>query len=223
MLGANIVKNLSHKYDIFFTDKTNFQNKYAEKFIPLNLLDKSYKNISKKVFPEVIIHCGAITDVDFCEKNKKKAFGVNALSVRKFLKFFPNSRLIHISSDAVFPDNLHLATEKDVTKPSNIYGLSKLIGENEIKNSGAPHLSIRTTIVGLNINPKKQSFIEWIINSIRAEKNINLFNDVFTPISVYDFIHELDWIINNPLSGIIHLSGEEVVSKSDFGKKFVIL
>ena len=99
--------------------------------------------------------------------------------MRKFLKFFPNSRLIHISSDAVFPDNLHLATEKDVTKPSNIYGLSKLIGENEIKNSGAPHLSIRTTIVGLNINPKKQSFIEWIINSIRAEKNINLFNDVF--------------------------------------------
>ena len=52
MLGANIVKNLSHKYDIFFTDKTNFQNKYAEKFIPLNLLDKSYKNISKKVFPK---------------------------------------------------------------------------------------------------------------------------------------------------------------------------
>ena len=49
-----------------------FKNKYAEKFIPLNLLDKSYKNISKKVFPEVIIHCGAITDVDFCEKNKKK-------------------------------------------------------------------------------------------------------------------------------------------------------
>ena len=220
MLGANIVKYLNHKYDIYFTDKTNFKDGYDKKFIPLNLLDKSYENIFKKIAPDVIIHCGAITDVDFCEKNKMKAYGVNALSVRKFLRFFPNSRLIHISSDAVFSDHLHLATEKEETEPLNTYGLSKLLGENEIKIHGAPHLSIRTTLVGLNINPKKQSFIEWVITSIKGGKNINLFNDVlFTPISVYDFIQELDWIINNHLSGIIHLSGDDVVSKFDFGRK----
>ena len=66
MLGANIVKYLNHKYDIYFTDKTNFKDGYDKKFIPLNLLDKSYENIFKKIAPDVIIHCGAITDVDFC-------------------------------------------------------------------------------------------------------------------------------------------------------------
>ena len=59
---------------------------------------------------------------------------INSNSVRKFLDFKSYSKLIFISSDAVFSSELGMAREK-TTSPENIYGLSKLNGEfHKIQN-----------------------------------------------------------------------------------------
>ena len=158
--------------------------------------------------------------MDYCEDNPEHAMAVNAESVNKFLKYGSDTRLIFISSDAVFPDGIHMAMEKDQISPENVYGKTKETGEKYIKDALGDHVAIRTTIVGKNINPSYQGFVEWIVNSIKNGKEIILFEDVlFTPITTWHLANEMDWIIRSNISGIVHVAGVEPISKYDFGKK----
>ncbi len=220
MLGATLVKQWCDIFEVFATDKKNFANSHAKYFMAFDLLSESYDTLMNWAKPDVIIHCAAITNVDYCEQNPEQAMAVNAESVNKFLKYGSYSRLIFISSDAVFPDGIHLASEKEQTSPKNVYGESKEAGENYIKEVSGAHLVIRTTIVGKNINPSKRGFVEWIVNSVKDGKEITLFDDVlFTPITIWHLANELEWILGSDISGIVHIVGEEPISKYDFGRK----
>ena len=220
MLGATLVEKWQDNYGVFATDKENFTENPAINFMEFDLLSKSYDELIDWASPDVIVHCAAITNVDHCEEHPERAMAVNADSVKKFSQSDPNAKLIFISSDAVFPDGLHLASEKDGTAPENVYGKTKETGEKYITNFGMFHVAVRTTIIGKNINPSYQGFVEWIVNSVKNGKDITLFNDtLFTPITTWHLADELEWVINNKTLGIIHIAGNEVVSKYEFGKK----
>ena len=220
MLGATLVKRWQDKFEVFATDKENFKNSSAKNFMEFDLLSESYDALMNWAKSDTIIHCAAITNVDYCEENPEQAMAVNAESVNKFLKYGSDARLIFISSDSVFPDEIHLASENDLTSPENVYGRSKEVGENYINNASGEHVAIRTTIVGKNINPSYQGFVEWIVNTVQEGKEIILFDDVlFTPITTWHLANEMEWIMKNNISGIIHVSGCEPISKYDFGKK----
>jgi len=220
MLGTTFVKDWQDKYDIFATDKDNFTDNPAIKFMEFDLLSEYYDALITWAKPDIIVHCAAITDVDYCEENPEQAMAVNAESVNKFLKYDSGARIIFISSDAVFPDGIHLASEKDQTAPENYYGKTKEVGEKYIKEAIGSHVAVRTTIVGKNINPSYQGFVEWIVNSVKNGKEIDLFDDaIFTPITTWHLVNELGWIMENNISGIVHIAGKEPISKYDFGKK----
>ena len=220
MLGATIVKKWCNRFEVFATDKDNFTNNPVKNFMNFDLVSESYDALMNWAKPDVIIHCAAITNVDYCEDNPEQAMEVNAESVNKFLKYGSDARLIFISSDAVFPDGIHMATEKDQTTPENIYGKTKETGEKYINNALGSHLAIRTTIVGKNINPSYQGFVEWIVNTVKNGKEITLFEDVlFTPITTWHLANELEWIMEHDVSGVIHIVGQESISKYEFGKK----
>lgn len=220
MLGATFVKKWCNRFEVFATDKENFVNSPAKKFMAFDLVSESYDALMNWAKPDVIIHCAAITNVDYCEDNPEQAMAVNAESVNKFLKYGSDTRLIFISSDAVFPDGIHMAMEKDQISPENVYGKTKETGEKYIKDALGDHVAIRTTIVGKNINPSYQGFVEWIVNSIKNGKEIILFEDVlFTPITTWHLANEIDCIMRSNISGIVHVAGGEPISKYDFGKK----
>jgi dTDP-4-dehydrorhamnose reductase len=220
MLGATLVDRWQNSFDVFATDKSNFAEKPAKIFMAFDLMSETYDALMNWARPDVIIHCAAITNVDYCEDNPEQAMEVNAESVNKFLKYGLDAKLIFISSDAVFPDGIHMATEKDQTTPENVYGKTKEAGEKYIKDASGDHIAIRTTIVGKNINPSHQGFVEWIVNTVKNGKEITLFEDVlFTPITTWHLANELEWIMENDVSGVIHIAGQESISKYDFGKK----
>ena len=51
-------------------------------------------------------------------------------------------------------------------------------------------------------------------------KEITLFDDsLFTPITIWHLADELEWVIKNPIVGIVHIGGIEPVSKYEFGRK----
>lgn len=218
MLGATLVKLWSNKYNIFATSRSNFSDNTAKKYKIFDLKSKNYEDLVEWAKPDIIVHCAAITNVDYCENNPEEAMIINGESVKKLLEFAPNSKLIFISTDAVFPCQTHLANENSTTGPENNYGKSKEYGENFIKKSLKNNCIVRTTIVGKNINIYKQGFVEWIINSIRRGDLITLFNDVFfTPISIWHLVDELEWVMNNAVPMILHVSGSESTTKYEFG------
>jgi len=171
--------------------------------------------------PDVIVHCAAITNVDYCEQHPDQAMAVNAESVRKLMEISAKARQIFISTDAVFPDGVHLASESDQTAPETIYGKSKQLGERYIQQAGESHVAIRTTIVGKNVNTRHRGFAEWVVDAASNGRRIALFSDaVFTPITTWHLGDELEWIMQNTAaSGILHVAGKEPISKYDFGMK----
>jgi len=218
MLGACLVKLWLNKYNIFATDRNNFSGNTAKNYKIFDLKSENYEELTEWSKPDIIIHCAAITNVDYCEENPEETIIINGESVRKLIDSAPNAKLIFISTDAVFPYQTHLATENLPTRSENIYGKSKEYGESFIKKSLKNSCIVRTTIVGKNINTYKQGFVEWIINSIKKGNHITLFNDVFfTPISIWHLADELEWIMNNDVPKILHVSGAEITTKYEFG------
>ena len=219
MLGSNFVKNMQSRYNIYATGRENFEGNPAQNFLKYDLLSHNYNELIQWSRPDVIIHCAALTNIDYCEQNEEESLLINGESVKKLLSVCKEAKIIYISTDAVFPINRKISKESDYTAPHNIYGKSKELGEKYILEAGYPHCIVRTTPVGLNINKNKFSFLDWIISSLKNEKKISLFYDwIFSPISVWHLIDELDWFINNDISGSFHISGVEPISKYHFGK-----
>jgi dTDP-4-dehydrorhamnose reductase len=220
MLGATLVSLYQEKMDVYATGSGEFPGNPAKNYLKFDLLNGSYDALLNWADPEVIIHCAAITSINACEEVPQKALAVNGESVKKLLASSNGARMIYISSDAVFPDGIKKATEKDAVAPANVYGQSKALGERYMTGAKEPHCALRTTIVGKNINPQKQSFVEWMVKSFQKQEEISLFHDVmFTPISIWHFAEEVEWVIHSRIGGVFHLTGMEAISKFDFGLK----
>ena len=224
MLGAALVDELKTNFNIFATGNSLFEKQYIN-YKKFDLKSESYADLIKWSNPEIILHCGAITNGNYCEDNPKESFDINGISVRKFLTATKNKvKIIYISTDAVFPSTLNLAKETDCVSPENVYGKSKELGEFFLNSSNNRNFTIiRTTIVGLNINKEREGFVEWIINSSKNDEDFGLFKDVlFSPISIWDLAAEINFLIktDNINSETIHISGE-MCTKYKFGYKLI--
>ena len=220
MLGASLFKIFEGDNQVYGTGGSPF-DEIANNYKVFDFKSEKYDEIIKWSDPDIIILSGALTNGNYCNENPSEALDINGVSVKKFLNATDSSvKFIYISTDAVFPSKLHLAKESDCVFPENVYGKSKELGEFFIKFSGREFCVIRTTIVGLNINSKKNGFIEWIINSSKASQNIGLFDDViFNPISIWDLGKEIKYLISLKKlpNETLHISGTEIITKYEFG------
>lgn len=224
MLGASLMKMLAVEHDVYGTGNSEFQME-AFKYMQFDLMKNNFAELIDWSNPELVIHCGALTNGNFCDENVLKAFDVNGISMKKILDATDrNVKIIYISTDAVFPSELHMAKEEDSVSPENVYGKSKELGEFFLRSSNRKYCIVRTTIVGLNLNSQKKGFVEWIINSVKNDEEINLFKDVlFSPISIWDLSKELMFIINEDYinSEILHIAGNDFCTKYEFGRLLV--
>ena len=102
------------------------------------------------LFPEVVIHAAAMTDVDGCERNPDEAYRTNALGAKHVALACAelNAALVYISTDYVFdgakgePYN-----EDDAPNPLSVYGRTKLDGENFVCAIAPRHYVARTSWV----------------------------------------------------------------------------
>ena len=223
MLGSSLAIDLSKNHKVFGTGNSEMSLPIEYKIFDLS--NESYKELIDWSDPELIIHCAALTNGNYCQENPLDAFNINGCATKKLIDASEDHvKIIYISTDAVFSSSLHMAKEVDCISPENLYGKSKELGEFFLLNSKRDYLILRTTIVGLNAYSNKKGFIEWIINSVKAKDTISLFDDVlFTPISIWDFIIEINFLIdqNTYNSEIFHIAGGEAVTKYELGMSLI--
>lgn len=224
MLGSVLSVTLDKSFNIYTTGKSLKKSGNKQNYKSFDLMNNSYDELIEWANPDMIIHCAAITNGNYCNDNSLYALNVNGVSVKKLLDATdPKVKIIYISTDAVFPANLHLAKETDLVSPESIYGKSKELGEFFLKQSDRNYTVIRTTIVGGKTNREENNFVEWVVNSVVQNKEIILFDDVFfMPISVWDLAAEINnIIIPNDVKKIYHITGSEICSKFKFGNKLI--
>ncbi|MEC8820892.1 MAG: NAD(P)-dependent oxidoreductase, partial [Pseudomonadota bacterium] len=100
--------------------------------------------------PDLVINAAAYTAVDKAETETELAWQINATApaVMAAICELMNIPLIHFSTDYVFDGNSQYPwNEADQTAPLNVYGQSKLAGEEAIRDSQVKHAIFRTSWV----------------------------------------------------------------------------
>ena len=150
------------------SDDKNLNNKFK-----INLNNQKKVNLFiKKFSPNFIVHAAAITDVDYCEKFKKKALKSNFLTTKKLVNAAKKYKkfLVFISSDQLFDGSKKKYNEKSVYSPCNFYSNTKMKSEKYIKKNLKDYLIIRTNFFGKSLNGRK-SFSDFIIKIFKIKKN----------------------------------------------------
>jgi dTDP-4-dehydrorhamnose reductase len=216
MLGSTIVERWHQRHEIFATARTPFEAK-GWAFRAFDLSDPDHAPLISWARPEVIVHCAAWTALDACEQDPERTLAINGRSVERLLAAAPNARMIFISSDAVLGDRAAPLGEDAPPHPLNAYGRSKHLGEELLAARGAG-VAVRTTVVGWNVDPRKQSFVEWIVRALERDKEITLFRDAwFNPIAAPLLADELEPMLTDGRTGVWHVSAHDSTSKLDFG------
>jgi dTDP-4-dehydrorhamnose reductase len=171
--------------------------------------------------PDAIIHAAADTDVDGCERDPARATLLNETMARWVAGAArdTDARLIHISTEAVFDGAAGPYAEDDQPNPVNVYGASKLAGEQGVADAYPEATIVRTTIYGWNAQTKR-SLAEWFVERLERGEEAPGFEDAWmTPILVDDLADRLLLALEQDVPGVLHVTGRECVSKAEFGRR----
>lgn len=171
------------------------------------------KKALDSVQPDVIIHCAALTDVEYVEKNFKPGFEVNVRGTSNLVgQADKNTLIVYLSSDHIFPGNKFWVTgynERATPNPTNRYGFLKWGGE----------LALLDHDKKLIVRCSKLYNYEWLKPTIERLLNNETveFTDVIKRSFMYlpHFVTALLWTIEHKSeirNTIINISGESVFS-----------
>ena len=165
--------------------------------------------------PEIIINLVANTDINFCEKNRKEAKKSNVYFIKNLVELIQFNKLktylIHFSTDQVYNGKGNHNEKK--TNPKNYYGLTKLSGEYHANKVSS--LILRLNFIGKSKNKKNLS--DWIINNLKRNKAINVFQNIFfSPIHISTLNKLILRLIKKPAIGTFNVGSKDSISKSKF-------
>jgi dTDP-4-dehydrorhamnose reductase len=218
LLGSSIVKRARDRFKVattYFSRKIEFKGVTC---IQIDLTDKRNYDVLDSFAPDAIVHCAALTDVDYCERNSDVARTHNVEMTRQLaaLASATDAKFVYVSTDAVFDGTGRQYSEHDDPNPVNVYGETKLMGEQVVSESEAPSAIIRTNIYGWNIT-SGQSLAEWMLDELRTGDSLTAFSDAyFTPIYTDSLAARLLDIVTNDFTGLLHVAGTERCSKLEF-------
>ncbi len=189
--------------------------------------NKSVRDVVLKHLPDLIINTAAFTAVREAETKRDDCFKVNHIGVRNLANICHQLEipLIHISTDYVFDGTKTNPYDvEDKTNPLNIYGLSKLLGEEEIQKKISKFIIIRTSWI---FSENGSNFVKTITNKILNTKDdVHVVDDqIGGPTScrllakkILLFVKLIE-INKKEIWGIYHYSNLPFISWYEFAKE----
>ena len=214
----------------FGTALCRYLAKEGREFVPLTHGDieitdmVSVKSAFFKHNPDVVINTAAFVKVDDCEVNPDKAYLVNAIGSRNLAAIAQKqgTKLVHISSDYVFGGEEHRTvpyTEFDPPSPVNVFGKTKVAGENYIRHLCPRHFIVRVSgLFGLRgQSAKGPNFVETMLRLAKEQKELRVVNDqIFSPTYGSDAARKVTELITTDYYGIFHITNKGYCSWYEF-------
>lgn len=176
--------------------------------------------LASKIKPNVVLNFAAYTNVDKAESEQDLAFKINrdgAAFVAHAAKDV-GARLIHVSTDYVFGGTGSVPlTETDPVGPINVYGRSKLAGEEEVMKVLPKHsLIVRTSSLHGQYGA---NFVHTMLSLFKDKKTVRVVSDQIMSPTWAGFLSEviLD-LCRIPVSGVIHCSCKGAISWYEFAQ-----
>ncbi len=164
-------------------------------------------DIVRQERPDVIVNAAAYTAVDAAEDDRERAWTVNAAAVGAIGEAAKqnDALVIHYSTDYVYPGTAPGAvTEAEATSPMSVYGASKLAGEVLLRDSGARHVTLRTSWV---YAPQGKNFPLTILRLAKERETLNVVADQIGAPTPADLIADVTTLFMvRPVTGLYHLA-----------------
>ena len=203
--------------------RNRWDNKFDVIALDREQLDVRRRNsviqIVKRASPAVIVNCAAYTAVDKAERDSENAFAVNESGARNVAEAAHEvaARVVHISTDFVFDGQSKKPySESDQPNPLNVYGKSKLAGEDAVLQVDTSRtVIVRTSWLYGNVG---KNFVTSMLNLMSTRTKISVVDDqIGGPTSVYSLSRFVDKILEaGSAEGVIHWSDDGAVSWHDF-------
>ncbi|MCL2445622.1 MAG: dTDP-4-dehydrorhamnose reductase [Oscillospiraceae bacterium] len=190
-----------------------------------DLIDRAATHTAlAEIKPQVVIHCAAYTAVDRAESEPAQAFAVNENGTRHVAEYCAEhgAWMIYVSTDYVFDGSGTRAWEVDDTPaPCNVYGKSKLAGEQALREICPQHMIVRTSWV---FGSHGANFVKTMLRLGSERASVNVVADqVGAPTYTVDLARLLCDMAANPKAGIYHASNAGECSWADFAREILSL
>ena len=241
MLGVDLCHELSRDYDIYGLDifdrsRGGFNLPYAvketQRYVKCDITDRqSVSRAILEIKPDIVIHAAALTDVDGCERDKKRAYRINADGTKNVALACKSigAVLVYISTDFVFDGKKKRPyRESDKTSPLGVYADSKLKGEAAVKKVLKKYFILRTSwLYGKN----GKNFVDTIVAKAKELGSLKVVDDqVGSPTYAVDLAKAIGVLVDKCASaqehksasyGIYHVSNSGSVSWYEYAKAIV--
>jgi dTDP-4-dehydrorhamnose reductase len=175
--------------------------------------------------PDVIINCAAYTKVDQAEDEEELATRINGEAVKSLSEVCAEKdiKLVHYSTDYVFSGSAEDREqfpagypEDHTADPINVYGKTKWMGEEYIRQSGCDHLILRVSWL---CGKHGHNFIKTMLRLAEDRDELTVVNDQFGCPTFADQVVEQTWqLLQQEENGVFHISSEGVITWFDFAK-----
>lgn len=210
-LGYDVVKELQKQniecYGAARQDFDIVDFEAAEKFIT-------------NYMPDTVIHCAAYTAVDKAEDEQGLCYLVNASATENIAEICKkiNAKMLYISTDYVFDgakDGFYEVDDKP--NPINVYGKTKLLGEQAVQRILDKYFIVRISWV---FGEHGNNFVKTMLRLGKERKEINVVADQYgSPTYTADLAPLLVEMIQTEKYGIYHATNEGVCSWAEFAEE----
>jgi dTDP-4-dehydrorhamnose reductase len=201
MLGHEVVQTMEmHGHEVWGTDVSS-----SDEHLDITRPDQIRYAIAS-FRPDWIVNCAAYTNVDAAEDHEEEALLLNAKAPEMLSRTCRKAqvKLAHISTDYVFDGTKDTPyTEDDPPCPVNVYGASKLAGENAIRHQMSDYLIIRTQwLIGLH----GRNFVSTILTAAQVRETLSVVNDQWgAPTFAPDLARAVAALVELDARGVFHV------------------
>lgn len=185
-------------------------------FDTLNLDNENNFNVTQ-FKPNVIVHCGALTHVDYCEQNEAESYEKTVVSTKNVIRLANElqAKLVFISTDYVFDGENGPYDEEANVRPISVYGKHKLVAEQAVLAANAQNLVLRITNV-YGDEERGKNFVSRIIDQIFEQQKLTLrlpIDQYATPINAADIARCMYLLLRDNKSGIYNIAGTDYMNR----------
>lgn len=172
--------------------------------------------LTRQVKPYAIINCAAHTGVDACETQADLAYRINAIGPRNLSIAATRcgAKMMQISTDYIFSGKAKKPyTEFDAPGPQGMYGMTKLAGENFVKEFSKEYFILRTAW----LYGEGKNFVKTMLRLSETNDTVRVVGDQFgTPTSAVELAKAIDYLLLSDNFGVFHATCEGECSWADF-------
>ena len=172
---------------------------------------------------DVVVHAAGAANVDYTETHPLESWESNVLGTLNIVTACQRrgSRLIYLSSNAVFDGTSPPYREGDPLRPVNRYGAIKIECERIVRAMQGPWTIVRPILMyGWPHATGRPNFVTWLLRELRRKQPLHVVTDVYeNPLWVHQLSRAIWEMVERKSHGVFHIAGGEVINRYQFARQ----